>query len=253
MRRWGIVITLFYAVVVVVLLPPAWQWLRSPTVDIFGAEFVSGLSHDLGWVYRNWFVWAWAGILVSGQAMLLVLSADTSWRRAEPRQYRTVTVITIALLAALLTNAGFWSLSITVFEVFRAAGTPEGVIKSVFGPLFAISPLDRTPDIYYKHLGWWLGLWVIWGGALHRYIRVASLSPAAAVSELFKGSLLVLLLAASARIAIEASHGWWFADAYTAFYIVTGIAVMLLCFGPGVLALYKKKYDVYRKINAGAQ
>lgn len=39
-----------------------------------------------------------------------------------------------------------------------------------------------------------------------------------------------------------AMHGEW----ATCYGVVTGLAIMLLAFGPGVMALYKKKMDAYR-------
>lgn len=240
-------VTGLYAVIVVVVLPSAWHWLLSPTIDIFGARFISGLSENLGWVYRDWFVWVWAGILVSGQAMLLFLSADTRWRRRRPHQHRAGTVLTVALLAALLTVAAFWSLEILVQWSLRAAGSPEDVVRSFLRPLLAISPMGGTPATYFMHLAWWLGLWMIWTTALCLVGRMSPIKLAAAVSSLFKGSALALLLAASAHVAVSRSDSleWLFVDAFTAFYIVTAVGIMLLCLGQGVLALDMKRLDAH--------
>ena len=95
-------------------------------------------------------------------------------------------------------------------------------------------------------LGIWIGVWVIWGGVFYQYYRDSSKALSSLVSWLLKGSILELLIAVPAHVVVRHRHDCS-APFVTGFGIVTGIAIMLLCFGPGVLALYKKKLDAYRR------
>ena len=256
-----IAITVVYALIVAVLLPSAWHWLIRPTANIFGASFISGLFRDLGSIYRLWLFWVWAGILLSGQATLLLLSADTPWRQAKPRSHQAGIVSTIALLASLLTTAGFGSFVYLMLWSLLAAGYSDKFVEAVLWPLLVISPMDWTPDTYFNHVAWWIALWLIWGAVLYIYVRRSAIDLAAAVSWLFKSGGLALLVAASAHVAVSGCAfleglfptayrkplDWLFANAFTAFYIVTAIGVMLLSFGPVILTLSKKRLDDYSK------
>jgi hypothetical protein len=70
-----------------------------------------------------------------------------------------------------------------------------------------------------------------------------------AVSWLLKGSVLELLIAVPCHVIVRRRHDCS-APVVTSFGIVTGIAVMLLCFGPSVLLLYKKRLDAYSAHNS---
>ncbi|MGH8120727.1 MAG: hypothetical protein ACRESK_08950, partial [Gammaproteobacteria bacterium] len=67
---------------------------------------------------------------------------------------------------------------------------------------------------------------------------------ARAIAWLFVCSILELLVALPAYI-LNYQNAGFLTLVVISWYIVTGIAVMLLCFGPGVLALYKKRIDAY--------
>ena len=133
MRNWGIIITAFYAFVVTILIVPGFAML-------FEGSWRDGFV-----LYHGWLTWVWVGILVGSQAVLLVVSVDSSWKRLKPRQHILVSLATIVLLLGLLLFAAVWSLLAGVLgdEIF------EGPLKVLFGSQLKI-------------LAWWFGLWLLW-------------------------------------------------------------------------------------------
>ena len=75
MRRWGIVITTFYAIVLLTLLLPT-------GVVLTGESWPKDLSE----MFEGADVWIWAALLVMGQALLFV-PVDRSWRKLRPRTH----------------------------------------------------------------------------------------------------------------------------------------------------------------------
>jgi hypothetical protein len=65
-----------------------------------------------------------------------------------------------------------------------------------------------------------------------------------AVAWLFRGSVLELLIAVPAHVIIRRRHDCS-APVVNSFGIASGIAIMLLSFGPSVLLLYKKRMAAY--------
>jgi len=218
MFRWGSVVSGFYAAVVLLLLLPGMVLLaakHTPPAD------------EVLQMYLHWFPWLYAGVLVGGEALLLFLSVDTSWRRMRPRQHVAVTAALASFFAAVLAVCVLFSIEVAVY-----ADNPP--------------PLWEGREILFlaTALGVWLGLWVIWGGIFCQYYRDSSKAVSGAVTWLLKGSVLELLIAVSCHIIVR-QRGDCSAPFVTGFGIVTGIAIMLLSFGPGVLALYMKRLDAY--------
>lgn len=230
MKRWGIVITVFYAAVVAVLLFPGALWL-------FEQKSVADTLAEALDSYRHWLPWLWVGILVGGQALLMFLSVDTSWRRLKPRQHVAVTAFLAGLFTSLLTYAAITSLTVILGgnDVFLK----EGLFLSVF-----VGGSEIT--WYVKGLGWCTAFWIVWGVVFYLYYMGSSEVVSKAVTWLLKGSVLELLIAIPAHVIVR-QRGDCSAPVVTGFGIVTGIAIMLLCFGPGVLALYKKRLDAYSR------
>ena len=222
MRRWGVIISGFYAAVVFALLIPS-------SLVLFKLPLKQG--QDFGWwdVYTSGGDWVgfviWGSILVGGQALLLILSVDTSWRRLKPRRHIAISAALTGLLITLLVVSGILSLMVAFNEElpFREwAGLPFG----------------------YWILIIWMGSWIAWGIVFYRYCRGGSMTLERAVSWLLKGSVLELMIAVPAHVIVR-TRGDCSAPMLTSWGIVTGLAIMLMCFGPGVLALYKKRIDAY--------
>jgi hypothetical protein len=209
MRRWGIVITLFYALVVVVLLVPGAVYLAvNPS---------PGQTRDFLAIYKEWIAWIPIGIVIAGQALLLFLSVDTSLRRLKPRAHILVSVLAAGTLWALLTGAAILSLGF-----------------GIYGDNFGGNFLDRGANVIYC----WGGLWLIWIIVFYLHFRNANVLITRVTSWLLKGSVLELLIAVPSHVDCSA-------PTVTSFGIATGIAIMLLSFGPSVLLLYKKRLDDY--------
>ena len=211
MRRWGIVITAFYAAIVIVLLGP-------------GLALLTG--HPLGKVsdfYTSWLLWLWVLFLVAGEALLLFLSVDTSHRRLRPRQHILHSVITGGLLFALLSAGAVWSIDSALFgdDSVTVPSRDWGVVAT------------------------WIGLWIAWGWVFWLYLRHRSDGLDRMMSWLLKGSVLELLIAVPCHVLVR-QRDECSAPTVSGFGIVTGAAVMLLSFGPGVLFLFRRRLDAYR-------
>ncbi len=199
MRKWGIFISVFYALILLGVLLPVFVLLAEEKFyDV--PQFLKDMTETC----RSWEVWTTFVILLSGQALLLFLSVDTSQKHLKPRAHILVSCVAAAALK------------------FRIS--------------FTGSEFDM--------LGWLGALWLIWGILFYLYFRNSSQVVTRILSWLLKGSILELLIAVPCHVIVRRRHECS-APAVTSFGIVTGIAIMLLSFGPSVLFLYKKRLDAY--------
>jgi len=218
MRKWGIVISVFYALILMGVIVPA-------AVFLFGNQYSrwSEFFSDLRTSYRQWLFWIPAGAILASQALLLFLSVDTSQKRLKPRAHILVSVTVGALLTALLSSAVIWSLG-----------------YAIRGDKFWENFFDKQTNI----LAFWGVAWLLWAILFYLYFRSPSAVVTSVISWLLKGSVLELLIVVPCHIIVRRRHDCS-APLATSFGIATGIAVMLLSFGPSVLFLYKKRLDSY--------
>jgi hypothetical protein len=213
MKSWGTLITGLYALIVLVLLTPA-------TLLLVGGSNVTMI--ELRAVYKGVIPWILAAIVVVCQIVLLWLSVDTSRKKLKAQ---TPIVLTGLITGFLLT-----------------------IVTSVVGlaAFIVIWGEDAVPDLgsVWPVVGVFLVSWIVWGVVFYRMTRNSTDPVTRAVSWLFRGSVLELLIAVPSHVIVRRRHDCC-APGLTAFGITSGIAIMLLSFGPSVLLLYKKRMDAY--------
>jgi hypothetical protein len=212
MRKWGLVVSLFYAAVVVLLLVPCEVALIRNWTSI--TAFRSGVMEFYGY----WITWVWVGVLVLGQVLLIALSANTSGQRLKPRTRIVFSIAAAGLLLAVLTVSVVSSVAVAI----RGDLTDDSAWAILIGGL-------AVP-------------WIVWAIAFYRYSRDTEDIVTRAVTWLLRGSVLELLVAVPSHVIVRRRHDCC-APAVTGFGIATGIAIMLLSFGPSVLFLFKKRMD----------
>jgi hypothetical protein len=218
MRKWGIVISVFYALILLGLIVPAAVFISGIEVYTW-TKFLSGVRET----YQDWFFWIPAGAILISQALLLFLSVDTSQKRLKPRAHILVSCTVGALLTAFLASAVIWSLG------FAIRG------DDFWKPFF-----DKQTNI----LAFWGAAWLLWAILFYFYFRNSSAVVTKIISWLLKGSVLELLIVVPCHVIVRRRHDCS-APAATSCGIATGLAIMLLSFGPSVLFLYKKRIDSY--------
>lgn len=222
MRNWGIVVTAFYAIVVllllsfgVVLLAEDWwafeSWDQSDLVELMSYSLIP------------------TAILVCGQALLLFLSVDTSWRRLKAQRHAKVTAGLVGILVSILSVAVFFAIAMA------HSGDNFDVPVLVVREGLEIGVLLATIA----------GIWGVWGVVFYRFSKQSSNVTDSAMNWLIKGSVLELLIAVPCHIIVR-QREWCCAQYVSAYGIAAGIAVMLLAFGPSALLLYKRKLDEYK-------
>ena len=221
MRKWGIVITIVYALIVLALVTPV-------GILIIGGDAgkLSALPAAFEGLFAQGFFWAALAIVVCGEAALLFLRVDTTWRHAKPRAHILVSCATAGALIALLTAAAVWSIG------FAARGDD-----------FANSVVFNTGTEIVCFVA---ALWLLWGIVFYMFLRRSSDPVTRVISWVFRGSVLELLIAVPCHV-IARRKDECSAPVMTSFGIGTGIAIMLLSFGPSVLLLYKKRLDEYAR------
>lgn len=228
MRNWGIVVTAFYAMLVLLLLG-------------FGTVL---LAEDW-WAFESWNQSALAelmpnslipaAILVCGQVLLLFLSVDTSWRRLKPQRHAKVTAGLVGIMVTILAFAA-------MFSIGMAFSGDEFFMNSTFTDMTKFQAQTALGVVV-------LVVWTFWGVVFYTFSKRSSNVVDSAVSWLIKGSVLELLVAVPCHIIVR-QREWCCAQYVSAYGIAAGIAIMLMAFGPSAMFLYKKKLDEYRNRTA---
>ncbi len=215
MRRWGVVVSLFYAAAVILLLVPLAVALVGDWHSV--GELHGHVTEALGY----WATWVFVGIFIAGQVLLLALSVDVTKRRLKPRTHIILSALVTGLFLAVLTTAA----ALSVAVAFKG---------------------DEIPD-WGAHLLRWAPLvaWMAWGLVFYRYSRGTDDDITRGVSWLLRGSVLELLIAVPSHVIVRRRDDCC-APLGTGIGIASGIAIMLLAFGPSVLFLYKKRMESLR-------
>jgi hypothetical protein len=240
MRKWGTVVTAFYALIVVGLLVPVAMHLADKNSRVLDFN-LSDVLESYRVLLDKWILWIPIGIVLVSEALLLFLTVDTSFRRFKPRAHILVSSLVTATLWALLAGAAILSLGYGIY----GDDFPDFFERRVFA------------DPALKHgagahmLLCWAAIWIVWTVVFYLYFRGTNAQMTRAMSWLIKGSVLELLIAVPSHIAVR-RRNQCSAPIATSFGIATGIAIMLMAFGPSILFLFKKRLDGYAKRGATA-
>jgi hypothetical protein len=213
MRKWGLLITAFYLCALIFLLLPLLAWLFSP--DSWDWDFWWPFEWDINLVI-------WIALLVTAEALLLLVTVDDSFRRMKPRTHIGISIAAIALAIGLLMACAVWAVIVVIWADDATT--------------------DATTPLFWGTVA---VLWLAWGGVFRAYEAGLSSRLDRMVDWLLKGSVLELLIVVPCHVFVRHRNDCS-APAVTGFGIATGLAVMLMGFGPSIVFLYRKRLRRYR-------
>ena len=211
MKNWGIAISALYAVVVAALTLPLWLYLGG---EQFGGEELADLTRPEP-IGEFVFFWASVGLFVLTQTALLFIAVDRTGNRLKPRRRLGTTVVATSFSVALMSLA-------------------------VLSSIVVILKGDDGFDWEWFWLALPPVLWIGWGVVFFLYRERVSGSLTRAVGWLLNGSVLQLLVAVPAHIVARERDDCC-APAISGFGIASGVALMLVAFGPSVVFLYQDR------------
>ena len=232
MKRWAVLTTLIYALALLLLTLPLF-------LTPFGDWAVGGASKLSAAFNANadWY-WLWFGVLVAGQALLLLLPINIAERRLPARRPLKLPILVAGFFLAILVLAG-------LLAIFCALFKEDGF--GIFGFLTPFRASELAPSNLQSEVGMILTVLVFWftWAVVFRHFAAAD-APESLLKRvtrwLLRGSILELLIAVPSHIIVRRRDDCC-APLGTFWGIVTGISVMLLCFGPGVFFLFVERFQ----------
>lgn len=208
MKRWAVLVVILYFAILVALTAPFFLVAFYPLESVRGA---------LG-VFFEWKYWAGLGVMIVGQAVMLMTPVDLTLQRPTTRR----SVLWPTLASGLMVGLLVVGVVISVDEYIRK--------DKATGSMTILLPLV-------------LVVWAVWTLVFYRTSRDAA--PMDVVTRqcryLLKGSVLELLVAVPTHIVARA-RDYCCAGILTFFGIAFGVAVMLFSFGPGVFFLFAARW-----------
>jgi hypothetical protein len=234
MKRWAILTATLYALALLVLSLPV-------TLLLFGNwgknDMHFGL-HEAAQFYMNWGYWLWLGILVAGQLLLLLLPINLAERRLPARRPLKIPVIVTAFFLANLCFAGLFSILCAIFTD-QAFDLFDASVLFRFGAEQNGQNINSSDATLFTMISTVLIFWLVWAFIFRRATKTDE--PEVLLQRvtrwLLRGSILELIIAVPSHIIVRRRDDCC-APFGTFWGIVTGISVMLLCFGPGVFFLF---------------
>lgn len=220
MKRWGALVTFLYILILFVLLEPLGAWLTGLAEP--DMSFADTVTAPRWWYVEEEWVLAliWGGILVGCQSLLLFVSVDTSFRRLKPQRHIALSAAVTGVCILILVVSMLWSLLVAIRNEDTLGGW-EFLILALIG-----------------------ATWVVWAAIFRLYKSNRSDRLNQMLGWIIKGSILELLIVVPCHVVVRSRNDCC-APLVTGYGIATGLAVMLLAFGPSVLFLFQKQMQRY--------
>lgn len=265
MKRWAIITVTLYALLLLLLTVPilllGWtRWATTPD-GRSSLVFEIGAEQALE-VIQYWSYWLGLLIFVAAQALLLIVPVRIAERRPVGRRHLLVPVVTGAFLLGNLFLGGTLAVIAAVFgdHVDPIIDVPVQATRHLIDMVPGIRPLLGTLGINLTDewiavlhcLGLVALFWLVWGLIFHHFAKTDEPETLMqrATRWLLRGSILELLVAVPSHIVTRQREDCC-APVMSFWGIVTGISVMLMAFGPGVLFLFARRIRRKQPARAG--
>jgi hypothetical protein len=218
-KRWPVITVLLYALWVTAVFTPVvfcvlFWFAHHDTSDL------NELADSFSTLYGEfWPFWIYCAVLIVSQMLLLIIPIGTVKHKPKPRRSLWLTAIAAGALFAIVVLGIVWSIVAAIFG--------DDSIEEKVALLALIFLLIN---------------WIAWSFIFRAFARNAE--PHSYIRRLVKwllrGTILELLVAVPSHIIVRHKDVCC-ADSVTAAGIATGLAVMLISFGPGIFFLYAER------------
>ncbi len=206
LRAWAVLVVAVYGLTLAAWTPPLGRFLLGKSAESWDE------------VLRAWGFWAWCGSLVLGQAVLLLVPVRAMGGRPVTRRRLVPAIVAGSFFLAVL-------LGFAVLSVAAAFGGDKGLDVGIIAALVFV-----------------VATWIAWAIVFWRLsARQEPMALLPAMTRwLLRGSALELLVAVPSHVIVRRRDDCC-APVATFWGIATGLAVMLLAFGPAVVLLYARR------------